>query len=1059
MRGPVAWMTRHGVAANLLMLLCLLGGVLTSFKIKQEVFPEFELDRISISVPYPGAGPEEVEKGIVQSIEEAVRGLDGVKRITASAFEGSGRATLELLDGADPDRVLSDVKTAIDRITSFPEDAEQPVISLLLNRSQVISLVVYGDLPEQTLRAIGEQTRDELLALKSITQVDLTGVRPREIAVEIPQQALRAYNLTLPRVAQMIRQAAVELPAGAVKTPGGEVLLRTDERRELGKEFATLPVVTGPDGVRVSLGQVADITDGFSETDEYARFNGKPAVRIEVFRVGEQTPIEIANAVKGYIADRAQTLPPGVEFAVWNDRSQVYRDRVDLLKRNAVFGLILVFLTLGAFLEIRLAFWVMLGIPISFLGSFLLMPSLDVSFNMLSLFAFIVTLGIVVDDAIVVGENIYEWRQKHPKAPPTEIAIKAAQQVASPVIFAVLTTVVAFSPLLFVPGISGKFFRVIPLIVISVLVLSLVESLFVLPAHLAHLKPQRKSGLLYTITAPQRWTSRGLVRFINGIYVPVAQACVRWRYLTLATGVALLMASVGLIGGGFINFTFLPRVEGDQVTVTARLPFGTPAEQTEKVQARLLQAAQDVVDQIGTDSSEGVYSTVGRGAGGGGPVPRAGSTGSHITAVTLLLVPSNKRDVTSREVTRMWRKAAGDIPGVETLSFKFSTGPGAGAPVSVLLSHPDVEILETAAARLGRTLEDFTGVKDIDPGFSQGKRQLNFKLTPEGEAAGLTQTDLARQLRGSFFGAEALRQQRGRDELRVMVRLPLADRQTEQALESMLLRTPTGEIPLSQAATVDEGRAYTEIRREDARRILNVTADVDRSVANADKVLSSLTTQVMPQLKADFPGLEFEFGGERRERNDSLASLGIGFIFALLCIYGLLAIPFRSYLQPAIVMSVIPFGLVGAVVGHMVLGYDLSIISMFGIVALAGIVVNDSLILVVSINEMRDEGMSPYEAVVAGGARRFRPILLTSLTTFFGLMPMIFEPSVQARFLIPMAISLGFGVLFVTFIVLIIVPAIYCILEDVRGLLGLEDREVMNAPQTITGYGHAAEDA
>lgn len=1024
--GALAWMAKNTVAANLLMGLLIIGGLIMSARVKQEVFPEFDPDFVTVSVVYPGASPEEVEQGIVLAVEEAVRGIDGVKRVTSTAREGTAAIQVELLTGADLDAVQNDVKVAVDRIASFPEEAERPIVTAAPNIRNVIAVIVYGEHAHEVLRQTAERVRAGLLAETPVTQTELSGVPPREIAVEVDQRTLRAYGLTLDQIANTIRAASVELPGGAVRAAGGEVLVRTTERRDLGPEFAGITVISRPDGTRVSLGDIAEIRDTFAETDQEAFFDGQPAVRLNVYRVGDQTPVQIAEAVEDYVA--GLVLPEGIRLATWDDQSEIYSDRISLLVRNAGMGLVLVMIVLGLFLEIRLAFWVMLGIPISFLGAFLLMPLFGASINMISMFAFLLVLGIVVDDAIVVGENIFEQRRQG--KPFLQAAIDGVQEVAAPILFAVATTVATFGPLLFVPGFTGKIFGVIPVIVIAVLMLSLVESLLILPAHLAH-GSREAWGPIGWLNRQQRKFSHGLDRFIERAYVPFAHFIAKNRYLVAAAALAVLVMTVGLGAGGFIKFGFFPKIEGDLTRASIRLPIGAPVDESRAIGRRLIEAAERVLERHGGDAiKRGVYAQVGEALGGFGPSTSA-STGSHIVDVSVQLVPVDQRAITARQFVEEWRAEVGPLVGVETQNFVFSLGPTAGSPIDLQISHPETEVLEGAAAALADAIAAFDGLRDIDPGFSNGKAQFDATLTPVGRAVGLTELELARQLRAAFFGSEALRQQRGRDEVKVMVRLPLEDRRTRQSLESLVLRTPGGgEIPLAQAAVLTPGRAETAIRRVDGRRVLNVTADIVDGEANANEILRRIEKEVLPALVAATPGLTYSLEGEQREQRESFGALGFNFLFAQLLVYALLAVPFRSYLQPFLVMSVVPFGIVGALLGHLVMGYDLSVISVLGIVALSGVVVNDSLIMIVATNGFRVDGATAEEAVVLGGARRFRPILLTSLTTFFGLMPMIFETSVQARFLIPMAISLGFGVLSATVIVLVVVPAFYLILED-----------------------------
>lgn len=1054
MRGPIAWMAKNRVAANLLMVALIVGGLLQSCNVKQEVFPEFELEMVSIAVPYPGATPEEVEQGILLSLEEAVQGVDGVKQVTSVATESMGRVQVELLTSADPDQVLGDIKNEVDRIASFPDEAEEPIVSQPTNRYQVISVVIYGDQPHATLRAVAEEVRSELIALDDILLVELGAVPPPEISIEVPRRVLRAYGLTLDQVAGAVRAGSVELTGGSVRTEGGEILVRTDERSLRADEFADITVFTTPQGGRIRLGDIADVRETYALTDQEATYNSMPAVKVDVFRVGNQTPNQVAAAVKEYIDGKRRELPPSIDLSTWEDNSEIFVDRINLLVRNGIIGLILVFFVLGGFLELRLAGWVMLGIPISFLGSFLLFPMFDVSINMISLFAFIVALGIVVDDAIVVGENIFYNRQQGMKLLPA--AIQGARQVAVPVVFAVLTSVAAFSPLLFVPGFAGNFFRVIPIIVISVLVLSLVESLVILPAHLGHSKREKETGIMAALRRPQKRVSKALEWFIDNVYARSARLAVHFRYATVAAALALLLISIGFLSGGHLPFLFMPKIESDMIIAQVRLPVGASIDESRRVRDLMTGAAHEVVSRHGDYDkiSRGVYSQIGTPIMDFGPsASTATSTGAHSIDMVLWLVGPEERNVRTATLAAEWRELVGMPTGARTVKYMYSTGPGTGPAINVQLEHPSTEVLELAAADLAELLKNFTDVTDVDPGFANGKPQLDLSLTPAGRAAGLTEFDMARQVRSAFFGAEALRQQRGRDEVRVMVRLPEEDRERLYGLEQFRLRTPSGqELPLEQAAYIEETRAYTSIVRVHGQRVLSVTADVEET-ATPGLILGELRKSILPDLMTKYDGLKYSFEGDQADMQESTGSLFTGFLFALLVIYALLAVPFRSYIQPLIVMTAIPFGFIGAIAGHLLLGFNMSIISMMGLVALAGVVVNNSLVLIVMVNDLRAEGLSAYDAVMEGGKRRFRPIVLTSLTTFFGLAPLIFETSMQARFLIPMAISLGFGVIFSTAIILMLVPAIYIAVEDARGLFSKKrltpDKEVESAQSSL----------
>jgi len=1046
MKSAVRWMITNHVAANLLMVAMIIGGVIMGPNIKQEVFPEVSLDRVSVSVAYPGAGPEEVEEGIILKVEESLTAVDGIKQIKATAHEGSGVVIAEIYADEDVDQVLQDIKSEIDRITTFPEDAEKPVISKLSNRREVISVVVYGNVSERTLREQAESTRDELLELPNITQVELSGVRPFEITIEVPEVNLRRYNLTLEQVAARIRAASLDLPGGTVKTASGDILLRTKERRYWGPDYADITIISKPDGSRVRLGDIAHVIDGFADSETYGLFNGKPAAMVQVFRIGEQKPTEISEQVIAYVHKKQQNLPPSLQMAIWNDTTELFNSRMELLQKNAILGLGLVIIILGLFLEIRLAAWVMLGIPISFFGTLFVMPWLGVSINMISLFAFILALGILVDDAIVIGENIFEHRQKGKNY--AKAALDGALEVAVPVTFSVLTTIAAFLPLVFVSGMMGKFIKVIPIIVITLLVMSLIESLLILPVHLSAGKPRKLGGgILGQIEKVRQLFGRAMERVINGPYKKLLNLTLNYRYASLAVGLVILLLTVGMIKGGIIKFIFMPEVDGDRITVALQMDRGVPIEETQKVTDFILEKGMETVAEYDAKRPAGdtilrdVYTVVGGTIAGGGPVSRGTSAETSLSTIAMFLTESEKRNIPATEISAVWRKKVGNIPGVDSLTFT-SNMMRLGANIDIQLAHEDFTVLEKASQRIRKALVEYDGVGDIKDTYSRGKREIKLKLKPAARTLGITESDLGHQVRAAFYGSEALRLQRGRNEIKVMVRYPDAARRTLFSFETMRIHTPSGkEIPLTQAAEIIEGYGFSEINRTDRKRVINVSASVNAEKANAQEIVTELKRDLLPQLSRDYPGLSWDMEGEQKERKDSLRSMLEGFELALVAIFILLAIPFRSYSQPLLIMVAIPFGIVGAVVGHMIMGFDLSILSMFGLVALSGVVVNDSLLLIDKINDNRRNGLGLREAIIAAGTRRFRPILLTSLTTFFGLTPMILETSVQAQFLVPMAISLGFGILFATGITLLLIPTFYLVLEDIRRLLGLKENQ------------------
>ncbi len=1052
--GAVAWMTRNSVASNLLMGILLLAGFFSVLQTKQEVFPEFSIDIISVTVPYPGASPEEVEQGIILAVEEELRGIDGIKRLNSNASENAGSVIVELLTDAKPDKVLNDVKAAVDRITTFPEDAEKAQVSELSLRREVITLILSGNQDLSTLHQLAENARSEIRKDPNVTQVEVVDVPELEMSIEVPKATLESHGLTLDDVAMQIRIASLELPSGGVKTDNGEILVRVADRKKSLEDFNNIIVRSSFQGAELKLGDIATITDGYADTDEESYYNGERAVRLVIYRVGDQTPTAVAEAVKNYKSQLESELPSAITVSVWNDSSEILKGRIQLLVDNARIGLILVFVILALFLEFRLAFWVAMGIPISFLGSFILLGQTGATINMISLFAYIVTLGLVVDDAIVVGENIFEKREKG--LPWLDAAVEGAREMAVPVTFAVLTSVAAFSPLLLVPGVSGKFFGLIPTVVISVLLLSLVESFFVLPAHLGHMSDKEPGPVLKMLNRPREWVAVRLDRFIQGPFDRVLDLAVRFRYASFAIAISMFFVSIGVVGGGLLPFSFFPKIESDRISISAKLPYGAPIEQTAHVQRSIEGAIDKTLSELEEqDIVKGIFSTV-----GAGPIGRTGvPKGSHLTAVTIEMVSAEFREIGAEELSSKIKENMPPLPGVENLKYNTNLdGPGAGAAVDIQLTSDDFDSLSAASEEMANLLRGYSSLIGIENTFSAGKQQLDYQILPEGRSLGLTSSEIARQLRSSFFGAEALREQVGRLERRTMVRLPETERSVENDVANIRIRTPQGGfVPLEQVAERSRGQAPTSITREDGIRSINVRADLAPGVPSSREVLTDIENTLFPMLVEKYPGLELRFAGEQRDQRETMSSLGQNYLLALLAIYGLLAIPFKSYVQPFIIMSAIPFGFVGAVGGHMIMGFSLSVISMFGIVALTGVVVNDSLVLIDAANTYRANGETPLEAVKNGAKRRFRPILLTSLTTFLGLAPMILEKSLQARFLIPMAISLGFGVLFATAIILLIVPSLYMIVEDLLNISGSKSTVSKSVSEDVPTLSVSAE--
>ncbi len=1022
----IRWMAEHKVAANLLMIIIIFTGVMGVRNIKQEVFPEMELDFIVIAVPYSGATPEEIEKSILLPIEDAVKGLNGIKKVAGNATEGIAKFRIEIENNVDKNSVFEDVKTAVERISSLPEEAEEPDVQLPRIRREVLNITIYGDVPARSLIEQAQIVRESLLSHPDISQVDIEQRRGFEMTIEISKTSLQQNSLTLNQVSSIIQKSNLDLPGGKIKTSGGDLLIRTKEKRYTAAEYANLPILTTDQGI-LRLGDIARITDGFEESDIQTRYNRLPAESIEVFRVGDQTPTAVSKAVRSKIEDLRAQLPSSVKLEIVNDRSLILQDRIDLLMKNLWLGLALVFLTLALFLRIDLAFWIMMGIPISFAGAMIIMPTLDTSINMISLFAFILVLGIVVDDAIVVGENIFSHQEMG--KPPSKAAIEGATEIGAPVLITILTTISAFIPMYFIPGTTGNIFINIPNVLIVVLLFSLVEVMFILPGHLSHLN-KIISFLIEPIGKilkyPRQYFSFGLGWVSKNIYSRTLGKAIEFRYSIFALGLVFIIVCLGLTIGGHLRFTFFPTIERDRVVLSAKMPFGTPANVSREIEKKMLNSAYTLLNEyglkVGNEIHYGVYSNVGRG-------------GSNNASVRVYLKPLKERGFPANEFSRKWRKSMGEVPGVESLKIRSGWRMGSTYDIDLQLSHPDPGILMGIVEEFKERFAEYPGVKNIEDSTVDGKEEVQLKLTPEGLILGLSTLELTQQVRGAFQGVEVYKLLRGSDELSVKLRMPLNERRYLRDLEDLVILAPGGEyLPLAQVAELKYGHSYSAIRRIDGRRIISVRALVDSEVTNTAEVVRSLKNSLLPEIIDQNPEIKYSFEGARRAQTNTMAGVKEGGVVALVLIFSLLALQFKSYFQPIIIMAAIPFGMVGAVLGHLLLGYNLSIISVLGIVALTGIVVNDSLILVDFINRFREKGSTLREAVLESGIRRFRPIILTTLTTFFGLLPMLFETSRQARFLIPMAISLAFGVLFSTFIILYLIPVLYTILEDLKAI-------------------------
>lgn len=1023
--GLIAWFARNSVAANLLMWLLIVGGLFGAVNIQKQVFPNFEINVINVRVPYLGAAPQEVEEGVLLKIEEAIKDLEGIKQLNATAVEGMGTVSIQVEDDYDVQALLDEVKVQVDAIPRFPADTEKPVIYRQKIQQDVIWLSVYGDASERELKEFAKDLRDDIANLPGISSVQVVGARDYEISVELSEVDLQKYNLTFADVVMRLSQTSVDLPGGSIRTENGDILLRTKGQAYTGWDFSQIVLVTNANGTRVTLGDVAYINDGFIENNQYALFDDKPAVSLRVRAVGDQNALEISKQVNNYIDTKKAEFPAHITADTWGDSSFYLADRLNMMLENMFFGALLVFLVLSLFLKIKLAFWVIVGLPVCFLGTLLVMPldMVGVSINMLSLFAFILVLGIVVDDAIIMGESAYSEIDK--KGHSTDNVIAGVKKVAMPATFGVLTTIAAFSPMLMVSGPFGIIWKTIGMVVIVCLIFSLIESKLILPAHLVHMElkpydPQKANAF-------QRFRdifSEGIKTFIHNKYAPFLAKAVRNRYTTVAVFTAMLILTVGLFGGGIVRFVFFPNIPSDFMIASFELEPGSSLTQRDEVLTTLREAMHRMDDKIAEDSGENVIKHA--------IAFDNGNLGGEIFAE---LTKGETRTLTDFEIQNMWREELPEIPGVKSFNIASPGGPGGGSDLSFEFSSSDIKSLRAISNELKEALDAYEGVTDINDTFSGGSEEIQLALKPQADALGITLQQLGQQVRFGFYGAEVQRIQRDDEEIKVMVRYPKTERSSVEHLENMRIRASNGqEIPFEQVATFKVGQGFDSIIRVDGKRSVTVTAAVDKALLDPSEVTNDVIEKMMPDLLARYPHVEFQLQGNSKEQAEAMFSLMQGLLFALFAIYTLLAIPLRSYSQPFIIMSVIPFGIVGAIVGHLVLGMAVSVLSICGIIALSGVVVNDSLIMVDFVNRARKEGLSLMDAAISAGTQRFRAIILTSLTTFMGLMPIVFERSLQAQVVIPMAISLAFGILFATVITLLLVPALYLILDDLKNV-------------------------
>lgn len=1022
-RGLIAWFVNNPVAANLLMISIVLAGIYSVFTIRKQSFPTIQLDEIHVQIPYLGAAPQEVEEGVVLKVEESVKRIEGIKKIESIAQEGLARVIIDVEEGYDVVELLNEVKVQVDAIPSLPDNTEKPVIYRVKPEQAVLWLQVYGRVSEQMMKAYANQLRDEIVQLPGISSAKVVGAREYEIGIEISQEKLAAYGLSLHQVVQKVRAWSLKMPGGTIKSSNGDILIRTDNQAYNAGDFAEIVIIQRANGTKVTLSDVATVKDGFVEREAFSNFDGQPSVGIQVNSVGNQNDLQISQTVKDYIKQTEPSLPAEVKLAVWGDSSYYLNGRLELMLNNMMMGALLVFFILSIFLQLKLALWVIVGLFVCFLGALAVMPHVDVSINMISLFAFILVLGIVVDDAIIIGESVHNTVQMHGNT--AQNVVRGAHQVAVPATFGVLTTIVAFIPMLMVPGASSPIWGSIGMVVILCLIFSLIESKWILPSHLVSRSHKVKNDAQgKTLLAKVRnAVNSKLSGFIEHVYSPFLAQCIHYRYTVLAGFLAFLIITVGLVASGAVRFVFFPNLPSDYVQASITMEDGTPDVVTNQALARLESALYAVHKAHYADMPEQVI---------------AHSSAFNTGQTTGLIWAELNRDYSGKidgvQIANYWREQFGEMAGVRSVSFNGSIQGGAGADLEFLFRSDNTEQIAAAAQVLKERLQSYQGVYDVDDSYSGGKDEVQLSVKPAGIALGLELADLSNQVRAAFYGAEVQRIQRDDEEIKVMVRYPKSQRQSIHNLEQMWIDLPNGKRALfSTVAEFKMANGYSSIQRIDYQRSVSVTAKVDKAVAEPGKIATEVSELIIPDILAQYPEVKFELFGASKEEQEAMVSLGIGFLFALVAIYALMAIPLKSYSQPFIIMSVIPFGILGAVIGHMILGLSVSILSFFGVIALAGVVVNDSLILVDFINRARLQGESLLNSIQQAGAKRFRAILLTSLTTFFGLIPIVSETSLQAQIVIPMAVSLAFGILFSTVITLLLLPVLYAILSDIRG--------------------------
>lgn len=1035
-RGVLAWFVNNHVAANLLMFTFLLLGIAAALTFRTEVFPQPDPRIINVTVPYPNASPGEIDESINQRIVQAVSGVRGVRRVTSQARDGSGVVTLELEAFLDKDKVQVDVQDAVDRISNFPpEGAKDVLVEKVEGQSDAIGLALVGGATEAERTAIAHEMEDGLLAMEGISVVSLAGIRDEEITIAISRKNLERYHLTMQEVAQRIRAESLDLASGTLKTTSGNITLQTNARKRTPEALRSVVVRVLPSGAQLRLGDIADIDNGFADNQLVNLYNGEPAAFIDIKRANDEGVLTIERQVREFVAN--YPLPPDMHVEITQNRTDILRSRISLLVRNGVLGFVLVFLCLMLFLDLKLAFWASLTIPLSFIGAMVFASQFDVTINMITLFSLILVLGIVVDDAIVVGESIYHEQELAPNDP--NATLRGLKKVVAPVALGVFTTMIAFAPLAFLSGQGGQIINVLPIIVITVLLVSLIESFFILPSHM-NTPGLWSRGLIAWLR--QRF-ARVMQLYINHVVKPGMAWAIRWRYAALMGILLAFSVCITAAITGKIRFVFMPTTESSTVKASLTMPVGTSFEQTlaaaQKVQLaadamdrKLIEEGRDIDPDDGIAAVQQVLMTVG-----------GSEAEAHKAKIRMQLLDSEQRAVSSKEVERLWRESIGDIPGVQSLTFRSALFV-VSSDVSLDLMHHDPAVLEQATEQMRTALEGMAGVSDVEMSEQVGKKQLVFELNDRGRTAGLTEADVARQLRQAFYGEEVQRLLRNKEEVLIMLRYPESERESIADLQQVRLTLPNGNTTyLSEVVTMYPSRALANIKTVDGKRVVTITAKVDSSQNTIENVNETVGAEIVPALQVEMPGLTWKPGADREDQKRDMREMFYMMLIALVLIYVFLASFLRSYFYPLVILSAVPMGIIGAFLGHWLLGYNLTFLSFFGVVALSGVVVNDSILLVDDYlkRSAAYPDMPLADLLVESVGRRFRPIVLTSMTTFFGMMPMLFETSIQARFLIPIAISLGFGIVVATPLLIAVVGLLLMVKEDVMGLFSRSARQ------------------